>query len=56
MPKEAQFGFARLAKVQKYQKQIAGSVVSLSVMACGLLGANPIPGVELPVLALLKLL
>lgn len=50
LPKDAKFGFARLAQVRKYQKEMAGSVIYLCSAACGCFGATPIPGADLPII------
>ena len=50
LPKDAKFGFARLARVRKYQREMAATIVHLCVTACGCFGASPIPGADLPII------
>jgi len=51
LPKDAQFSFARLARVRNYQKQLADTIVKCSILVCGSFGAIPIPGADLPLIA-----
>ena len=54
LPKDAKFGFARLARVRKYQKEMASSVIHCCAAACGCFGATPIPGADLPVIGTIQ--
>ena len=50
LPQEAKLDFARLAHVREFQRKLAQTVVGLSAGACGLVGAEPIPFADMPIL------
>lgn len=54
LPDQAKIDFARLAEIRKYQKKIAKNVVNLCAGACGVIGAEPIPIADLPILTSLQ--
>jgi predicted GTPase len=55
LPKEAKLDFARVARVRQFQRNFARSIVMLVSGACGLIGAEPIPLADLPILTSLQL-
>lgn len=55
LPKEAKIAFARLARVRKFQKEIATTIINWCSAACGVFGAQPIPVAELPVISSIQL-
>lgn len=50
LPDEAKLDFARLAKVRSFQRKVARSVIVTIAGGCAAIGAEPIPGADLPVL------
>ena len=54
LPKEAKLDFARLARVRHFQRSFARSIVTMFSSACGLIGAEPIPVADLPIITSLQ--
>jgi uncharacterized protein (DUF697 family)/predicted GTPase len=55
LPKGPDIAFARLARVRKFQRKIAGNIVNICSTACGAVATSPIPMSDLPVLAGIQL-
>ena len=51
LPEEAKLGFSRLARVRTFQRKVARSAVAAMSSACGVIGTEPIPAADLPILA-----
>ncbi|NJK64465.1 MAG: hypothetical protein HC921_18830 [Synechococcaceae cyanobacterium SM2_3_1] len=55
LPKGPDIAFARLAKVKKFQRKVAGKVIGLCSTACGAVATSPIPMSDLPLLMSVQL-
>jgi len=55
LPKGPDIAFARLARVRKFQRKVAGNIVNICSAACGTVATSPIPMSDLPVLAGIQL-
>ena len=55
LPKGADIAFARLARVRKFQRKIAGNIVNTCSVACSIVATSPIPMSDLPILAGIQL-
>lgn len=56
LPDDAKLDFARLARVRRYQKQVAQRVISVCAGVAGGIGAQPIPLADMPILTTLQAL
>jgi len=55
LPKGPDIAFARLARVRKFQRKVAGNIVNICSAACSAVATSPIPMSDLPVLAGIQL-
>lgn len=55
LPKGPDIAFARLARIRKFQKKIARSIVDSMSVAAGIVGMSPVPGSDLPILASIQI-
>lgn len=55
LPKGPDIAFARLARVRKFQRKIAGNIVNICSTACSAVATSPIPMSDLPILAGIQL-
>lgn len=55
LPKGPDIAFARLARVRKFQRKIAGNIVNICSTACSGVATSPIPMSDLPILAGIQL-
>jgi len=53
---EAQLDFARLAKVRHHQRKVARRVIETTSGVCALIGMEPIPVADLPILTSIQIL
>lgn len=54
LPKGPNLAFARLASVRKFQHKIANNVINVCSIACGAIGASPLPCDDLPIITAIQ--
>lgn len=54
LPKGPNLAFARLASVRKFQNKIANNVINICSVACGVIGASPLPCEDMPIITAIQ--
>ncbi|MBV8884619.1 MAG: 50S ribosome-binding GTPase [Chroococcidiopsidaceae cyanobacterium CP_BM_RX_35] len=54
LPKGPNLAFARLASVRNFQQKIANNIINVCSIACGSIGASPLPCEDLPVITAIQ--
>ncbi|MBV9387230.1 MAG: 50S ribosome-binding GTPase [Chroococcidiopsidaceae cyanobacterium CP_BM_ER_R8_30] len=54
LPKGPNLAFARIASVRKFQHKVANNIINVCSIACGAVGASPIPCDDLPVITAIQ--